>query len=285
MVQLIGFFHRELDLTHDKFYYFEMAKIKLSEIDPNDTGKFKNKKDVEADTEKYLEKLYQQLYLMFAHGRYSLLVILHGIDASGKDGTINHIFSGANPQAMKTFSFKRPSDEELRHDFLWRCHKHVPEVGYATIFNRSYYEEVTTVMVHPELLKEQHLPDNVLKDKNIFKKRYEQINDFEKMLCARGTQVIKFLLHISKDEQKQRLDERLDDRTKNWKFSEDDLKERKLWDDYMDAFEKMVNATNTQHSPWHVIPANHKWYRNHQVSKLIVERLADLKMSFPKSSE
>lgn len=262
-----------------------MAKIKLSEINPGSTGKLKSKKEGEAQSERLLEKLYEQLYLMFAHSRYSLLVILHGIDASGKDGTINHIFSGANPQAMKVYSFKKPTDEELRHDFLWRCHNHVPEVGYTSIFNRSYYEEVSTVMVHPEILKEQHLPEEILKDKSIFEKRYRQINDFEKMLSERGTVVLKFLLHISKDEQKKRLTERLEDRTKNWKFSEDDLKERKYWDDYMSAFEKMVNATNTKHSPWHVIPADHKWYRNYLVSKTVVDALNDLKMQFPTAAK
>jgi PPK2 family polyphosphate:nucleotide phosphotransferase len=260
-----------------------MTTFKLKRIDPDARGPFKDKSEALEKTEFYLKQMYELLYLMFAHDRYSLLIILHGIDASGKDGTVRHIFSGANPQGMRVFSFKKPSPEELRHDFLWRCHRHVPETGFATIFNRSYYEEVTTVQVHPEYLKDQHLPDKILKDPDFFEKRYQSINHFEKMLSERGTVVLKFFLHISKDEQKKRLQARLVDRTKNWKFSEDDINERKHWDEYMNCFEKMLNKTNSKHSPWHVIPANHKWYRDYLTAKTIVETLQKLKMSYPKT--
>jgi PPK2 family polyphosphate:nucleotide phosphotransferase len=209
------------------------------------------------------------------------LIILHGIDASGKDGTVRHLFSAANPQGLQVHSFKRPSEEELRHDFLWRCHRAVPESGYAAIFNRSYYEEVTTVQVHKEWLGRQHLPDHILKNSKIFEQRYRQINDFEKMLTENGISVVKFLLHISKKEQKERLDERLKDHTKNWKFSPEDLKERKRWEAYMNVFGKMINETHTKHAPWYVIPADHKWYRNYLVTKTLVDHLSKLKMKFP----
>lgn len=259
-----------------------MASLSLKRTDPSFTGKFKNKEAAQEATQKYLRKMYGLLYLMFAHDRYSLLIVLHGIDTSGKDGTVRNIFSGSNPQGMRVFSFKKPSQEELRHDFLWRCHRQVPECGSAAIFNRSYYEEVTTVMVHPEYLKDQHLPDEIVEDPNFFKKRYERIKDFEKMLHERGTVVLKFFLHISKEEQKERLEARLCDSTKNWKFSLDDIKERKHWDDYMKAFEKMIQGTHSEHAPWHIVPANSKWYRDYITAKMIVEALEELKMKFPR---
>jgi PPK2 family polyphosphate:nucleotide phosphotransferase len=262
-----------------------MKTVKLKKIDPNETGAFREKDDAKAETEKYLKKMYDLLYLMFAHDRYSLLIILHGIDASGKDGTVRLIFSGANPQGVRVYSFKQPSQEELRHDFLWRCHRCLPESGFAAIFNRSYYEEVTTVQVHPEYLKAQRLPDEIVKDPKFFEKRYACINDFERMLTEKGTIVLKLFLHISKDEQKERLQERLQDRRKNWKFSEADITERKHWNRYQDVFEEMLNRTSTSHAPWNVIPANHKWYRDYLTAKTIVEALEQLKMKYPKSQK
>jgi PPK2 family polyphosphate:nucleotide phosphotransferase len=262
-----------------------MAKLKLKNISPSLTEEFKDEESARSATQTNLKKMYERLYLMFAESRHSLLIILQGIDASGKDGAIRTIFSGSNPQGMRVFSFKKPTPEELQHDFLWRCHKHVPECGFASVFNRSYYEEVTTTMVHPEYLKNQNLPDAILSDKEFFEKRYHRINDFEKMLSERGTVVLKFFLHISKDEQKKRLKERLKDRTKNWKFSEDDIKERKHWDKYMIAFEKMINNTDTKHSPWHVVPADKKWYRDYLMTKQIVNALNRLEMHYPKAKK
>ncbi len=262
-----------------------MKTLKLKKINPNDSGSFQNKDEAKSATEKYLARMYDLLYLMFAHGRYSLLIILHGIDASGKDGTVERIFSGANPQGMRVYSFKQPSEEELRHDFLWRCHRCLPESGYAAIFNRSYYEEVTTVQVHPEYLKAQHLPDEIVKDPQFFEKRYACINDFERMLTEKGTVVLKLFLHISKDEQKERLQERLEDRRKNWKFSEADITERKYWDQYQSVFERMLNKTSTAHAPWQVIPANHKWYRDYLTIKAIVEALEQMKMKYPRAQK
>lgn len=254
-------------------------------IDPKDTGKFKSKSEVKEPLDLLQKKLYDLLYLMFADGKRSLLIILHGIDTAGKDGVVRHLFSVANPQGLRVHSFKKPSPEELKHDFLWRCHKMIPEAGFAAIFNRSYYEEVTTVKVHPNLLQFQSLPDEISKDPNIFKKRYKQIKEFESFLSLNGIEVVKFFLHISKDVQKKRLDERLKDHTKNWKFSPDDLKERKYWNEYMNVFEEMIKFTSTSQCPWHVIPADNKWYRNYLITKLLVDRLSKLKMSFPKSSQ
>lgn len=219
---------------------------------------------------------------MFADKQYSLLIILQGIDTAGKDGVVRHIFSAANPQGLKVFSFKKPTPEELNHDFLWRCHLHTPESGLAVIFNRSYYEEVTTVKVHPELLKLQNLPDKSLRSKNLFQRRYSRINDFEKCLSQKGTIIIKFFLNISKQEQKLRINERLKNLSKNWKFSKEDVKERKYWDQYMQAFEKMIEETSTKNAPWVIVPSDHKWVRNYVITKTLVEKLSVLKMQFPK---
>jgi PPK2 family polyphosphate:nucleotide phosphotransferase len=215
-----------------------MKNIKLNSISPSSHPLCKNENEAIELTNLLQKKLYDLLYMMFAHDQHSLLIILHGIDTAGKDGTVRHIFSGSNPQGMKVFSFKRPSIEEFRHYFLWRCHLHTPESGLAVIFNRSYYEEVTTALVHPELLKEQHIPDTSLKRSDFYKRRYERINDFEKLLTQKGTVVVKFFLHISKAQQKIRIDERLKNRSKNWKFSLSDVKERKHWNKYMSVFEK-----------------------------------------------
>lgn len=257
-------------------------KIRLSKINPNDTGKFQSEDEVASKVKANIERLYDLHYRMYAEDKHSLLIILHGIDTSGKDGTTRHIFAGANPLGCTAHSFKKPTHEELSHDFLWRVHRHCPERGSFAIFNRSHYEEVSVVKVHPEYLDFQKLPDDILRDKDIFKKRYEQINAFEKSLAENGTIIVKFLLHISKDEQKARLQERLDEHDKHWKFNLQDLEERKLWDKYMRVFEEMIEATNTKHAPWFVIPANEKWYRNYLVGKILVDALDDLKMTFPK---
>lgn len=262
-----------------------MTKLRLSRCSPSETLLCKDKEKALRDTELLQKKLYDLLYLMFAHDQYSLLIILQGIDTSGKDGTVRHIFRGANPQGIKVFSFKRPSLREFRHDFLWRCHLHTPESGFSVIFNRSYYEEVTTAMVHPELLNEQHIPEHIRGRSDFYENRYERINDFEKLLVQKGTIVVKFFLHISKKEQKIRITERLKNRSKNWKFSAEDVKERKYWDQHMLSFEKMLNATTTKHAPWTVVPADKKWYRDYLVSTTLVEALQKLKMSFPKAKK
>lgn len=259
-----------------------MRKTSLKRMDPASQGSFRSKEEAREATAELLDRLYKLLYMLYAGNERSLLVILQGIDASGKDGTVRSLFSGANPQGIRVYSFKKPSEEELEHDILWRCHKHCPERGNAAIFNRSYYEEVSTVKVHPEFLDAQHLPVKERKDKKIFEKRYRQINDFERMLSENGTVVLKFFLHISKDEQKERLKERIADPTKHWKFSAQDIVERKFWNGYMKAFQEMIDATNTPHAPWQIIPANYKWYRDYLVAKTVVEKLESLKMRFPK---
>lgn len=260
-----------------------MAKLKLNQISAKKHPLSKDKVEALEQTAILQKKVYDLLYLMFAHNQHSLLIILHGIDTAGKDGTVRHIFTAANPQGIKVFSFKKPTVAEFRHDFLWRCHLHTPESGLTAIFNRSYYEEVTTAMVHPEFLKEQHIPEQIRDRSDFFKRRYDRINDFEKLLTENGTIVIKFFLHISKKEQKLRIEERLNNRTKNWKFSIEDIKERKHWDKYMKSFEKMLVATTTQRAAWTIVPADNKWYRDYIVSKTIVEVLSKLKMSFPKA--
>lgn len=256
-----------------------MAK-KLRVIDPSDTGKLTKEGALEA-TEKNLKRMYELLYLMFAENRRSLLIVLHGIDASGKDGTVRNIFSGSNPQGIKVYSFKQPSAEELAHDFLWRCHRLTPERGTTAIFNRSYYEDVTTVKVHPELLAARNIPPSMGKAA-LFEQRYKQINEFEKMLVENDTIIMKFFLHISKAEQKERLQDRLKDSTKNWKFSFGDLKTRKFWKKYEEVFQEMINHTDSSLAPWRVIPADKKWYRNYLVSQAIVDELEAKKMKFPK---
>lgn len=248
-------------------------------IDPAQTGGIEKSEALEL-TESLLERMFELLYMMYAENRRSLLIILHGIDASGKDGTIRTIFAGMNPQGTKVYSFKKPSEEELSHDFLWRCHRLVPERGTTAIFNRSYYEDVTTVMVHPELLADRNLPKSAAN--RIFLQRYRQINEFERMLVENDTVVLKFFLHISKAEQKQRFLARLEDPSKNWKFSLDDLKARTQWDKYQKAFTEMIKRTNTRHCPWHVIPADKKWYRNYLVAREIVRSLEKQKMKYPR---
>jgi PPK2 family polyphosphate:nucleotide phosphotransferase len=207
---------------------------------------------------------------MYAEDKRALLIVLQAMDAGGKDGTIRHVMSGLNPQGCTVTSFKKPSEEELDHDYLWRIHHAVPRKGDFGIFNRSHYEDVLVVRVHE------------LVPKSEWSKRYDQINAFEKLLAENHVHVVKFFLHISKEEQLERLQARLEDPTKLWKFQEADAKERQYWDDYMEAFEEALVRCNTPHAPWYVIPANKKWYRNGAVSEILVETLSELDMSFPR---
>jgi len=210
--------------------------------------------------------------LLYAEGKSSVLIILQAMDTGGKDGTIRNVMAGVDPQGCDVKSFKVPTPEELAHDFLWRAHKVTPCRGKIVIFNRSYYEDVLVVRVHSLVPKE------------VWSKRYDQINDFEKHLVENGTLILKFFLYISKDEQKKRLEERLNDPTKHWKFSEGDLKERQSWDAYIDAYEDALSKCSTKHAPWYIIPANRKWYRNLIVAETIVDALKDLDMKYPKPS-
>ncbi len=256
--------------------------FKLSDYDPNDTsGLDIGKKDAKELLEtgvKRLSKLQERLY---AEGKWAILALLQGIDTSGKDGVIKHVLSGVNPQGCEVHSFKQPSSLELAHDFLWRGAVALPGRGRIGIFNRSYYEETVVVRVHPELLEKQNLPLKLVTD-DIWKQRYQDINNFELHLARNGTVPIKFYLDISKGEQLERLLARADDPDKRWKFSLYDVAERKLWDKFIAAYEDTISHTATEHAPWYVVPANHKWFSRLLVAAVLVERLEALDLQFPK---
>ncbi len=231
---------------------------------------------------RHIEKLNSLQNILYADDRYSLLIIFQAMDAAGKDSAIKHVMSGLNPQGCQVFDFKHPSSEELDHDFLWRTTRCLPERGRIGIFNRSYYEEVLIARVHPEILESQRLPDHSRNDKNIWKERFQSIVDLEKHLFRNGTRIIKFFLHLSKDEQRKRFLKRIDDPEKNWKFSMADIEERKRWDDYMKAYASCLSATSTSFAPWYVIPADDKPNSQLIISEAILDSLSDLKMSYPK---
>ena len=218
--------------------------------------------------------------ILYAQDKWSLLVIFQAMDAAGKDGAIKHVMSGVNPQGCQVTSFKTPSSEELDHDFLWRCQKHLPERGRIGIFNRSYYEEVLVVRVHEQILKNQKLPEKLI-TKDIWEDRFQDIRNFEKYLNRNGTVVIKFFLNVSKDEQKQRFIERIDDPEKNWKFSTGDIKERGYWNDYMFAYEELIKNTSTEKSPWYVIPADNKSYARIAIASAIIHALDEMELEYP----
>src|SRR5687768_7532940 len=222
--------------------------------------------------------------VLYAQDKWSLLVIFQAMDAAGKDGAIKHVMSGVNPQGCQVSSFKAPSPEDLDHDFLWRCQKHLPERGRIGIFNRSYYEEVLVVRVHEKILKSQKLPEELV-TKDIWEKRFKDIRNFEKYLTRNGTIIIKIFLNVSKDEQKKRFIERVDDPDKNWKFSAADARERGYWKDYMIAYEEMIQHTSTEDAPWYVIPADNKSYARIAVASAIIEALDDINLEYPKVSE
>lgn len=250
------------------------SKVNLKKWDPDDKSEFDGVKEEGEKALKPLNKMVEQLQeLLYAENKHKLLIVFQAMDAGGKDGTIREVFEGVNQQGVKVASFKVPTKEELAHDYLWRVHKHTPGNGEIVIFNRSHYEDVLVVRV------------NNYVDKKVWKKRYDHIKNFEKILADEGTTILKFYLHISKDEQKERFQERLDEKHKNWKFSLGDLDVRKQWDDYMKAYEEMLEKTSTDYAPWYIIPANRKWYRNIVISKIIIKTLENLKMKFPEPEE
>ena len=244
------------------------SRIKLGEIDPSDTHGHEKAAAAE-QLQKNLDRMSVLQYLLYAESKRSLLVVLQGIDAGGKDGTIQHVMSGLNPQGVRVTSFKVPEGAEKRHDYLWRVHSAVPEFGQIGIFNRSHYEDVLVVRVHK------------LVPKPVWEKRYSQINDFERMLTDNGTRIVKLLLYIDKNEQAKRFRERLDDKQKNWKFSPADLKEREHWDEYISAYQDMLRNCSTKNAPWYVIPANKKWFRNLAVSQIMREELESMHLRHP----
>jgi PPK2 family polyphosphate:nucleotide phosphotransferase len=248
---------------------------------PDFTGPFKNKDEALGRRQKSLERLEKLQGLLYAHGRYALLLIFQGMDAAGKDHVIKHVMSGVNPQGTHVVSFKQPSAEELDHDYFWRTTKSLPERGRIGIFNRSYYEEVLVVRVHKHLLEAEKLPDKCI-TKHVWDERFEDMRAYERHLWRNGTIIRKFFLHVSRAEQRRRFLERIDDPTKNWKFSSGDLVEREKWKAYQSAFAEALAATSRHHAPWYVIPADHKWFTQLLVSDIIVDALEHLDLSTPK---
>lgn len=244
----------------------------------------KSKKMYQKFLEGHVEELNLMQQLHYASSRYALLLIFQGMDTAGKDGAIRHVLSGINPQGCEVFSFKQPSAEELKHDFLWRTNLRLPERGRIGIFNRSYYEDVLIVKVHPEILNSQGLPDELLYNKNIWNERYNSIVNLEEHLYNNGIRVIKIFLHLSKGEQRKRFLERIDTPEKNWKFSLADIKERKYWDKYMNAYQECLTMTNTKESPWYIVPADDKKNSRLIVSQIILDALDELKMAYPKTT-
>ena len=260
--------------------------FRLKDIDPGDTLNLTSEdkpraKEALAMGVALLEELQDMLY---AQDRWAVLLVFQAMDAAGKDGTIKHVMSGVNPQGCQVFSFKTPSNEELDHDFLWRCMKCLPERGRIGIFNRSYYEETLVVRVHREFLEKQKLPPELV-TKNIWKERFQDIRNFERYLTRNGVAIRKFFLHVSNKEQKKRFLERIEEPEKNWKFSANDIKEREYWDDYMEAYEEMIQNTATKEAPWYVVPADNKWFTRVVVAAGVIEGLASLDLHYPKVSE
>lgn len=245
------------------------SKVDLGKIDPAFDGHKLDRKQAEAETGKDRQRLAALQYLMYAEDKHSLLIVLQALDAGGKDGTVNHVLSAMNPQGCAVTGFKQPTLQELAHDFLWRVHPHAPGRGRVAVFNRSHYEDVLIVRVHN------------LAPKSVWSKRYDLINDFEATIASNGTKILKFFLHISKEEQLERFKQRIDDPARNWKISESDYSERELWDDYTTAFEDALSKCSTKHAPWFVIPANHKWFRNLAVARIVADTMEDLGMKVP----
>jgi PPK2 family polyphosphate:nucleotide phosphotransferase len=254
-------------------------KFRLKDYNTSDTGEVKNKEQCQKIIDNRVGLLSGLQEKLYAQDRWAVLLVLQGMDAAGKDGAIKHVMSGVNPEGCNVHAFKAPSTEELNHDYLWRAHRCVPERGMIGIFNRSYYEEVLIVRVHPTLLRAQKLPDPLIA-KHIWEQRYQDIRAFEDYLTHNGVVIRKFFLHVSKKEQKKRFLERLEDSKKNWKFSMDDVKERGFWKDYQEAYEEMIQNTATKHAPWYVVPADNKWYTQLIVASAIISTLEELDLSF-----
>jgi PPK2 family polyphosphate:nucleotide phosphotransferase len=257
------------------------SKFRLKQIEPNDTGGISNKPRARQMLVDGVERLSQLQDKLYADNRWALLLIFQAMDAAGKDSTIKHVMSGINPQGCQVYSFKSPSSEELDHDFLWRTNRCRPERGRIGIFNRSYYEEVLVVRVHPEFLAVQHLPERLVTRK-IWEQRYEDINCMEQYLARNGIAIRKFFLYVSKKEQKQRFMDRLNQPDKNWKFAAADVREREHWDEYMNAYQEMIQATATAHAPWFVVPADHKWFTRLVVAEAVIQAIEELGVRYPK---
>jgi PPK2 family polyphosphate:nucleotide phosphotransferase len=266
------------------FLVSEGTKVNLEKWPTKVKPVYHSKEKYKSLLDKQREELSDQQQLHYASNRYAMLLIFQAMDAAGKDGAIKHVMSGVNPQGCQVFSFKHPSAEELEHDFLWRTTQSLPERGRIGIFNRSYYEEVLIVRVHPEILQAQGIPPGLMNEKTIWQERYRSIMDLEKHLHRNGTRIIKFFLHLSKEEQRKRFIERIDEPDKNWKFSVADIKERKFWKQYMHAYEECLSATSTHRAPWYVVPADDKENARLIISEIILNTFKALKLTYPKPS-
>jgi len=267
-------------MNHKPFLVPPRSKVDLDQFETASTGSFKNKHEALKKLRADVERMSELQDILYAHNVQALLLIFQAMDAAGKDSAIKHVMSGVNPQGCEVTSFKAPSAEELDHDYLWRCAKHLPERGKIGIFNRSYYEEVLVVRVHPELLKAQKLPngDDL---KHLWKQRFEEMNNFERYISSNGIIPLKFFLHVSKEEQKRRFLKRINTPEKNWKFNTDDVRERAHWKEYMAAYEDLFRHTSTDWAPWYIIPADHKWYTRVVVADIVVKTLESLKLKYP----
>jgi PPK2 family polyphosphate:nucleotide phosphotransferase len=274
-----------LDSIRKYVHPFRISKgkgFRLKDFDPGDTCGLKlGKKEAAELLQHGIAGLAEEQDMLYAQDSWSLLLIFQAMDAAGKDSTIKHVMSGVNPQGCQVFSFKQPTSEELDHDFMWRCARHLPERGRIGIFNRSYYEEVLVVRVHSEILKRQKLPTSLV-GKRIWDERLADIANFEDYLTRQGTKILKFFLYVSRKEQKKRFLDRLDEPEKNWKFSASDVQERKFWGDYMQAFEEAIRATASKHAPWFVVPADNKWFTRLVVAAAIVDAMESLGLAYPK---
>jgi len=274
-----------MKIEPQKFCVREGEKVKLKKWPTQIRPFYKSRGHYQKILAEHTKELSKQQSLLYANNRYAVLVIFQAMDAAGKDGAIKHVMSGVNPQGCEVFSFKRPGAEDLEHDFLWRTTRRLPERGRIGIFNRSYYEEVLIVRVHPEILRAQELPEESLQDKNLWEHRFRSINDLEKHLHCNGTRVVKFFLHLSRDEQRRRFLERIDDPEKNWKFSQADIAERNRWKDYQKAYEDCLSATSASHAPWHIVPADDKENARLIISQIVLDTLKSLKMNYPKTGK
>jgi PPK2 family polyphosphate:nucleotide phosphotransferase len=255
-------------------------KFRMKDFDPADTGGVSSRKEAEKLLAKGILEMAELQDKLYAQDRWALLLIFQALDAAGKDGAIKHVMSGVNPQGCQVYSFKAPSAEELDHDYFWRTMRCLPERGRIGIFNRSYYEEVLVVRVHPEVLAKERMPASLVTD-SIWQDRFQDIRNFEHYLARNGVVVRKFFLNLSKKEQKKRFLDRLEEPEKNWKFSAADIRERRFWDDYMKAYEDVIRETSTKHSPWYVVPADNKWFTRAVVAAAIIDTLQDLKLAYP----
>lgn len=272
-------------MKYEEFRVAENGKFNLKDHRTDYTGAYTDKKQAKLDLEANTERLAELQEKLYAQNVHALLLIFQAMDAAGKDGTIQHVMSGVNPQGCHVVSFKQPSAEELDHDYLWRSMRQLPERGKIGIFNRSYYEEVLVVRVHPEIFHRQQLPEETKNDKKVWQQRFREIRHFEDYLADNGVHVVKFFLNVSKAEQKKRFLSRIAEPEKNWKFSAADVRERGFWDDYQRAYAEAIAATSTEKSPWFVIPADNKWFMRTAVSEIICEKLESMNLSYPQISQ